>query len=234
MEYSVYFLTLGLPFVGVIVGFDLVSDGLESNRFSLLLSHPLSRTQLFFGKLLGRFILMIMPMYVSSAVLLLLFAGPLNSGMAEDFVTAMLVLTLGALFWLGLCVTISAFARRTFTSLISCFTAVFLLAYQWLDLIPNAIVSVLFGRLVVPNQGYPDSPVYLMQIYLTELMPGSQLQPIPLLFQAQSVTSWLLEPAAGVGYMGIGLQVYVLLVYIGALTTLFIVLGAYRFSRIVI
>jgi len=109
---------------------------------------------------------------------------------------------------------------------------VFLLAYQFLDLVPNAIVSLLLGRLVVPNQGYPDSPVYAMQVYVTELMPGSQLQPIPLLFQAQSVTSWLLEPAASVGYLGIGLQVYALLVYLGALTMVLIFLGAYQFKRI--
>jgi len=222
-------LILGLPLMGVAMGFDLVAGGLELNQFSLLLSYPLSRLQLFVGMLMGRFIVVVTPMYVSSALLLLLFAGPLSANLIGDFVVTMLVLSVGALFWLGLCAAISAFARKTLPSLVYCFTAVFVLAYQSIDLIPNAIVSLLVGSLVVPDQGWPDSPVYAMQVCVTQLLPGNQLWATHSLFAARSVSGWLSMPAND---LGIGFPVYVLMLYLGISTTLLVASAAYHFMKV--
>jgi ABC-2 type transport system permease protein len=222
---------LALPLIGIFMGFDLASGDVESNRTALLLSHPISRRQLIAGKLLGRLILVMAPLVLSSAFLLLLFAEPLSIDLIQRFTTAMLVLTLGASFYLGLCAAISVVVRRTVASLVYCFTAVLLFSYQFgiesINLIPNAVVSLLLGTTVVPDQQFPNG-AYMMQIYGWELFPDFLLRSAYLLFQKpQGIWSWLID-----GGPGNGLPVYLLLIYLLVLAVLLIMLTVHKFENI--
>src|SRR5271157_3174950 len=233
MGSTFYFFELGLPLIGVIMGFDLISEDLESNRLSLILSHPLSRLHLYLGKFLARFTLIVAPLLLASMLLTLIFAGPLNVDLVERFVVAILALMLGALFWLGLSSAISAIVRKSMPALVYSFSAVFLFAYQPFNLIPIAVLSVIMGRVVIPGEGFPYAPIYLMQLYGNELVPGDQVVHAYTLFQSgpfhgfavPSIVSWFLGGANEGGIPG--LPVYGLVAYLGLLTFSLVLTGAY-------
>ena len=222
------YIILGLPLIGVMMCFDFASSGFEDNTFALLLSQPITRVQMYTGMILSRLFLIAAPFILSATALLLLFARPLTIDLFEKFALTMLVLTLGALFWLVLSVAISTAVRRTVPSLIYCFTTVFLLAYQSYNLIPLAIISMLSGAVVVPDQGFPNARVYLMQVYGNELIPGNQLPQFYTLFENVTINSWLLGRAGE----GMGLPVYLLLAYLVILTVVLVFIGAMKFQRI--
>lgn len=225
----VSYVELGLPLMGVIMGFDLLPGGLETSAVVLLLSQPVTRFQVFAGKIVGRLSTIVMPMILLATIMFLIFASPLSLDLIEKFIVTLLILSLGALFWLGLCSAISAFFRSSVVSLVYCLAVSFLFAYQSSNnLIPSAIVSILSGKVVVPNQGFPNGWVYIMQIYGNELIPGNQMFQVYYLFSSITTSTWWL----GRGDQGIGLPVYLLIGYLVILTVLVIFLAGVKFQSI--
>lgn len=242
---------LSIPIVGILMGFDLVSDEIETNRLSLVLSNAIGRRTLYLAKFLARFLLSASVVALASLVAYLSFGA--SQDLASEFLVRFGILLaiffLGVLFWLSLSSLFSTVTKRSIASLLYC---ILLLPYLGFGVDGSGTFTEILASLIfqgpLPNGGgFSNLPIYFeitnqysLSVYLRYLVPQqSILAPASGLFAMNNqefiyATLWKWFTTY-VGYNDIppngGLPGFVPLVYLAVLSAIFLAYGVYLFRK---
>ncbi len=204
------FISLFIPIIGIIFGFDAINSEKRSGNLSRLLSQPIYRDSVINGKFLAG--ITTLAIIVTSIVLLIAGIGLRSIGVPPSpeeilriFFFLVICIVYGA-FWMGLSMLFSVVMEKTATSILSS-VAIWLFLLVFLPIIANAVSNAMVPlenatgadqvrNYVIERNILRISPATLFSESITTLLvpTGGHLLLNPQAFVATDLTRMLLSP----------------------------------------
>ncbi len=140
------FISLFIPIIGIIFGFDAINSEKRSGNLSRLLSQPIFRDSVINGKFLAG--ITTLSIIITSIVLLIAGIGLRTIGVppsAEEILRIMffiMICIIYGTFWMGLSMLFSVIMEKTATSILSSI-AIWLFLVVFLPIIANAVANTI-------------------------------------------------------------------------------------------